>query len=454
MLSEGNGTPSAQDDPGTALQRTRARLLAFLQHAPEAIFIKDAEGRYVEVSRTFLDLAGKQLSDVVGRTDADIFDAEVAAKFAEEDRRVRETGKPLMFEESFPYQGQTFTFLTQKFPLPFGEVAGIATNITDRKAAQEAHERLAERLRVAMEATGIGFYENNFTTGESVWSESAFRVLCLEPRPGLKGSFDLWRSRVHPEDLDHVLTEHAAARGRTGPWSIQYRVIHPETGEVRWVLAHTQFSSRPEGDFSTGVAVDITEQKRLEEQQALLVSELNHRVKNMLAVVQSIAAQTFRDDGDPAEQRRAFESRLVALAGVHDLLQHDSWQPVSIGRVVERAIDPFQRGGAIDHDGPELLLDTRRCVSLALALHELCTNAVKYGALSHPAGKVMIRWHNSSNGLAFEWKESGGPTVKPASGAGFGTRMIERALSSDFGTTVALEFAPSGLVCRFTAPLQ
>jgi PAS domain S-box-containing protein len=246
---------SATEDPpyqpastaDAALAKTRARLQAFLSHAPEAIFIKDAQGRYVEVSIAFLQLAGKPIEEVIGKTDEDIFDAAIAAKFADEDRRVRESGEPLLFEETFPYQGESFTFLTQKFPLPDGEVAGIATNVTARKAQQEAHDRLAERLRVAIEGTGIGFYENNFTTGESVWSESAFRVLGLEPAAGLQGGYELWSSRVHPEDLERVLAEHQAAVERGGAWSVQYRVLGAHGEDVRWVLAHTQFTQREDG---------------------------------------------------------------------------------------------------------------------------------------------------------------------------------------------------------------
>jgi two-component sensor histidine kinase len=262
------------------------------------------------------------------------------------------------------------------------------------------------------------------------------------------------RSRVHPDDLKRAEQEHSAARARGGPWSVQYRVIDPD-GEVRWVSAYAQFSRRGDGVYSTGIAVDITEQKRLEERQSLLLAELNHRVKNMLAVVQSIAAQTFTGDDLEAQRRQSFDSRLLALASVHDLLQQDSWQPVGMQKLVNQAIGPFERrdSGQFDVDGPDTELPTSRCVALSLALHELCTNAVKYGALSREAGRVMIRWSVQDGQLDFAWRESGGPRTSAPASSGFGSRMLQKGLARELGTAVILDFDPDGLRCSFSAPL-
>lgn len=434
------------------LVRTRARHLAFLEHAHDAIFIKDSQGRYAEVNGLFLKIVRKSRDEVIGATDEELFGAELGARFREQDEIVRRTGKLHVFEDVLPSPEGRHYFITRKFGLPAGELAGITADVTSRTAERQAHERLVDRLQMAMEATGLGFYENNLTTGESIWSENAFRVLGLEPNPELKGSYELWRSRVHPDDVGRAEREHRAARKRGGPWSTQYRVIHPNA-EVRWVSVYTQFSERPDGIYSTGIAVDITEQKMLEQQQRLLVSELNHRVKNLLSVVQSIALQTFRPGGDPEEQRAAFESRLVALARVHGVLHGESLRPVNIRKVVEQAISPFQRRDrhAIDCEGPDFDLDGRKCVPLALAIHELCTNAVKYGALSVPDGKVHVRWSIEPGSFDFEWCERGGPQVQPPRKTGFGTRMLERALSRELATDIRLEFAPDGVCCRFTA---
>ena len=439
-------------EPDDLLVRTRARHLAFLEHAHDAIFIKDSRGRYTEVNGLFANLVGRPKTKIMGATDEDLFGPEFARRFGEQDDIVRRSRKLHVFEHVLTFPDGRHYFVTRKFALPNGELAGITADVTKRTAERQAHERLSDRLQVAMEATGLGFFENNLTTGESIWSDSAFRLLGLEPNQDLQGSYELWRSNIHPDDRERTEREYKAARERGGPSSIQYRVTYPN-GDVRWVTAYTQFTERPDGVYSTGIVLDITEQKRLEQQQRLLVSELNHRVKNLLAVVQSIAFQTFQPGGNPQEQRSAFESRLVALARVHGLLHGEVLQPVNIRKVVAKAISPFQQLGAIRFEGPDFDLDGSKCVPLALAIHELCTNAVKYGSLSVPGGRVDIEWSLEPGYFHFEWHEEGGPPVCEPQTTGFGKRMLERALSREFGTAIRLEFDPKGVRYRFTAPL-
>jgi two-component sensor histidine kinase len=203
---------------------------------------------------------------------------------------------------------------------------------------------------------------------------------------------------------------------------------------------------------------DISAEKKAERHQRLLIHELNHRVKNTLAIVQSIAAQTFRGE-DSAGQKRAFEARLAALSGAHNVLTEQSWEAASMVELVRQAAgsgcgaDPER----VEVSGPDLRLEPRTAVSLAMALHELCTNAMKYGALSVPGGRVSVRWAIEEQGggkrLLLDWQESGGPPVSAPSERGFGTRMIERALAAELGGTARIEFAPGGVVCRVDAPL-
>jgi PAS domain S-box-containing protein len=201
----------------------------------------------------------------------------------------------------------------------------------------------------------------------------------------------------------------------------------------------------------------VLERRRTEEHLRLLVNELNHRVKNSLAVVQSIAAQTIRgEDMDGA--RRAFEDRLAALAAAHDLLTSRNWQSASLREVIVKAGlgcgAPSER---LIVTGPELRVQPRSAVSLAMAVHELCTNAVKYGAFSNDEGKVSVEWSVDASGdesrLRLLWQEEGGPTVAPPMRRGFGTRMIERALAAELGGTARIDFLPGGISCTVEAPL-
>lgn len=203
---------------------------------------------------------------------------------------------------------------------------------------------------------------------------------------------------------------------------------------------------------------DVTEQFEAVERQQLLIDELNHRVKNTLAIVQSLATQSFRDPKSFADARLVFEGRLQALAVAHDLLTERSWQPAELS-VTVRGTVAAAVGSAIDRvriDGPSVLLVPHASVSMALAMHELATNAVKYGALSSVSGEIAINWRilDEENGrrLVIDWLESGGPMVSPPVRRGFGTRLIERSFAADKGQS-SMEFDPKGLRCRFSLML-
>jgi PAS domain S-box-containing protein len=202
----------------------------------------------------------------------------------------------------------------------------------------------------------------------------------------------------------------------------------------------------------------VLERRRAEEHLRLLVNELNHRVKNTLAIVQSIALQTFTRDGGEGKQLGAFGSRLSALAAAHDLLTTENWEFASLRQVIEKAgLGCGAPADRLTAAGPEVKVQPRTAVSIAMAVHELCTNAVKYGALSNDSGRVSVDWEVTGAGggsrLHLRWREAGGPTVTPPDHRGFGTRMIERALASELGGTARIEFLPEGISCTVEAPL-
>ena len=206
-----------------------------------------------------------------------------------------------------------------------------------------------------------------------------------------------------------------------------------------------------------GVSSDITERHRDQLHLNLLVAELNHRVKNTLAIVQSLAHQTFRGAGIPENAKKAFEGRLVALATAHNLLTRERWQATDLEAVVVETLsaqvgDPT----SVSIHGPQVQLDPATAVSIAMALHELTTNAIKYGALSADGGHVRVNWSIEGEErprLHLKWSESGGPQVVVPERRGFGSRMIERALASELRGKVLLDFRPEGLCCTIDAPL-
>lgn len=218
-------------------------------------------------------------------------------------------------------------------------------------------------------------------------------------------------------------------------------------------------SGRVTGIFAEGS--DVTERVRSEEHQQLLLNELNHRVKNTLATVQSIASQTLRTASSTRAAQEAIESRLFALSRAHDVLTRENWDGAWIREVVGHAMQPFQTSGhnRIHCYGEDVRLPPNTTLALAMALQELATNAVKYGSLSSEMGRIEIAWRvdqaRDVPHLLLKWEEKDGPHVAPPSRRGFGTRLVERSLAQGhLGGEAKIDFAPSGVVCTIDAPLQ
>lgn len=206
--------------------------------------------------------------------------------------------------------------------------------------------------------------------------------------------------------------------------------------------------------------IDLMGSLRAElDHKQLLVNELNHRVKNTMAIVQSLSAQTLRADRPVAAARADFESRLMALAGAHVLMTEAEWRAVSLRELIVRTLQPFAQGSGASRfnlHGPDATLPPKSAVALALAIHELCTNAAKHGALGRPTGQVAIAWElaDSPEGprLRMTWRERGGPPVAEPTRRGFGSRLLERGLAAELRGRVRLSFPPEGLVCEIDAP--
>jgi two-component sensor histidine kinase len=220
-------------------------------------------------------------------------------------------------------------------------------------------------------------------------------------------------------------------------------------GVVKWIAVRAQIVTSAEGVplRVIGVAMDVTERRRREEQLQLTAHELQHRVKNNLAVVQSIATQSFRGSRSKEESIAAFSGRLQALALATDLLTTQNWDAVPIAEIVTRILRPFsdEWDKRITIAGPAIAVSSTVAVNLGMALHELCTNAVKYGALSNDKGTVSISWRTVDQGVVIDWREAGGPPVVPPSREGFGTKLLKRGVL-DAGQIV-LNFDPAGVHC-------
>ncbi|GGD03737.1 sensor histidine kinase [Aquisalinus flavus] len=233
----------------------------------------------------------------------------------------------------------------------------------------------------------------------------------------------------------------------------------PSAAEMRYYAL--RFAPIMDGDSITGavhIISDITAQVRAENHREILIRELNHRVKNTLAMVQVMARQSFRGS-QHLQERERFEARLSNLASAHDMLTNTHWEYTSLDQVISSTmagagVDTNRVTAEGDHD---LILGPEQAVSMSMALHELATNALKYGALSTETGRVSITWTvNGDDDQAYDivWQEEGGPSVSEPDRAGFGTTMVRKALANDLQGDVELVYAPDGVICRISGPLS
>ena len=337
---------------------------------------------------------------------------------------------------------------------------------TDIEEQKEAEARLREsdlRAKLALASAEMGVWQCYVVDGRFVdltGDERALRL--LGGQPGKHATFEAFAARIHPEDRARLTpaTMRALAPDGDGVLDLDYRVLPVGDEAERWVQARAQVVAGPGGLRVVGTVRDITSVKDAEAQQRVLAGELQHRIKNTLAMVSAIATQTLRGD-EIAEQRADFTARLGALASAHDMLMATTWTSAPLHSVVESAVAAHRSSHRhIGMRGPQIELSPRQALSVALAVHELATNAAKYGALSVDGGRVEISWsmdgHDADGKRIFEfaWRESGGPPVHPPSRKGFGSRLITRVLPGDFKGEVRIDYAPDGVVCTLMAPIS
>ncbi|WCT74554.1 HWE histidine kinase domain-containing protein [Sphingomonas naphthae] len=259
---------------------------------------------------------------------------------------------------------------------------------------------------------------------------------------------------LHPDDGDVTLAMLGQKLRHGGTTKYEVRLQRPGREairvEVNSTLA-TDADGRPSGLH--GIARDITERRAFEDRQAALIDELNHRVKNTLALVQGLALQSFRADREASEAQDVFQHRLATLASAHDLLTRSRWEGAGFAELAATALGHYvDPDGRLTIAGPPVRLQPKAAVSLVLVLNELATNAAKYGAFSTPEGRITVAWGIADGRLTIDWREEGGPPARAPARRGFGLRMIERALANDLAAEVTMDFGEAGFRLTADAP--
>jgi PAS domain S-box-containing protein len=291
-----------------------------------------------------------------------------------------------------------------------------------------------------------GFVEYMNAQGQAL-----FEIEDFEGRNRRKYWPDMW------PDESRSTVEQALRRAMAGEASAFRAVCPTAKGHLRW-WDTTVSPILDEGRVIRVLATsrDVTGEMRAEAHRQLLVNELNHRVKNTLATIQSIASQSLRNAGVDLAVRGAFEGRLMAIAATHNVLTDENWSAASLRQIIDGSVTPYRANpGQLTISGEDLLVSPKPAVVMALAFHELAINALKYGALSTAGGHVDIRWSvEDGDRLNIAWTEAGGPPVRPPERRGFGSRIVELALPNELGGQVDVDYRAEGLRCQISSPLS
>jgi len=333
----------------------------------------------------------------------------------------------------------------------------IAKMNRDVREHERAEVALAERnvqLALAEQAALVGSYGYDVSSDRMQVSNGYAAIHGLPD-----GTAEIARNKnglgVHPEDLVRMDTLRSQAfRERQGEYNVEYPIFRSD-GKVRWIESRNFISYHRDGHPQrvVGVNIDVTERKELEEHKNLLMGELDHRVKNVLAMVSVIASRTLETSSSMAEFVSAFNGRIKSLEMAHELLSRHRWQGVSLAELVHRELAPYVTNSNTQIEGSDEVLTAEAGQAIAMVLHELATNAAKYGALSCNDGRVSVRWRQKRNGqtdslVCINWEESGGPSVVHENRVGYGSSVIRELIPHELDGTVDLVYAFEGVRCN------
>jgi len=330
----------------------------------------------------------------------------------------------------------------------------------ERRQSEETLKQSKNRLQLALDGAELGAFSANLIASRL---ECDARTALLHGHNVPPVTITELRRFVHRDDLMQVDAAMVEACCRGGTWNAEYRVLHPfghvYAGETRWLAVEASIARDPQGApiGFLGIARDITDRKRAEERQRTLNAELDHRVKNVLATVSTVAARTMDASSSMHHFVTSLDGRIRSMARTHELLSATQWHGISVRELVQRELAPYATSINTEINGPDVVLKVEAGQAMGMVLHELVTNAAKYGALSAQHGRVSIRWERRLNGhprfpLVVEWREIGGPSVVIPKNSGFGTSTIRDLVPYEFGGKVDLVFAPSGVQCRLELP--
>jgi PAS domain S-box-containing protein len=332
-------------------------------------------------------------------------------------------------------------------------IAKISRDIRERERAEQSFAEQSVQRTLAERAALVGSFAYDTDT-ERMEISPGYAAIHGFPEETAEIPRREWLARVHPEDVERLQALRSGAFGdRRREYNTDYRIVRD--GEVRWIDARSfiEYDNNWFPRRVLGVNIDVTERKQAEEHRKLLNAELDHRVKNALATVSAVVSHTVQERNSLAEFVAALEGRVRSMATTHELLSASRWQGIPLRQLVGRELAPYATKSNTDVDGLEVFLKPQAGQAMAMVLHELVTNAAKYGALSVPGGHVSVRWMlGAQSGFCVHWQERGGPHVVPQIHSGYGTSVIRDMIPYSLGGVVNLVHARDGVRCKVEIP--
>ncbi len=453
---------------------TENRFAVLAESLPQLVWSTRPDGTIDYVNRRWQEFTGVSIERFLGEGWQAVVHPEDLPRVMEKWLQATVAGAP--YEDEFRVKsaaGEYEWVLSRAMPThaPSGMIErwfGTSTNIDAQKKAEEAVRSLETQYRLALEAANLGTWQIDLETGGITWDEGCCALHHL-PQEGLYSTtLQEAYANVHPDDRERVqgCIERACRPDGDGHYECEYRANLVD-GQLRWFRSVGQTAFVQEGNERrairlSGVLGDITDRQKTDEAQQLLTRELNHRVKNLFAIANGMVSMTARTAKDPKEMANALRGRLGALSRAHELVQpaaahHGVGSEVDLGRLCEAVIEPYRQGdqSRIDIEGPSVAVGSNATTSLALVLHELATNAGKYGCLSQSEGHLSLRWTLHDDMVDFLWIETGGPIIEgEPEFEGFGSQLSQRSIAGQLGGTLEREWLVEGLRVHMTLPLS
>ena len=444
------------------LERDRAHLAAIVASSEDAIISHDLEGRITSWNAGAEKIYGYTASEMIGQPMSTLLDDVQIDEWPENLARLRQ-GNPVTDidisrvtkDDRVIYVSLTISPMCDAQGVIIGASA-VARDIALRKRTENMLTESETRLRLACEVAAIGAWETDLRTGMSTWTDKMFDILGVNH--DCAASAKLFFDHVHPDDVARVEERFNASVASRTLFNEDFCVRRPD-GEIRHLIGMGRVSESENGEPTrmVGVNFDITERKHNEEHTAMLMAELDHRVKNILAVVSSVVSQTLSAGGSAMAARAEIEGRIQAISRAHGLLSELGGVEGSLRELLATELAPYKHRANVTMSGDDIVLTSRASLSMTLAIHELTTNSVKYGALSTDEGHLDVTWRVTGGSekpmLEITWLETAGPPVTPPTTRGYGTKLIELSLVRALSAKVNREFLKSGVLCHISVPL-